>query len=179
MKKYVVVCEKEVIREVCDELERVGFFPTTSANDISTAGIPFITINAYKDGEYDVITHDVCKRIGGHDEVLLPSYVLEHAAELDGAKRLLIPPKGYRLVTDEELEKYRYRKIPDHMYCCDYFGAHWKHADGYVAMGGLENLAFAVPEDYVFGNTEKTLMIGGKEVSESTVAKALEEYFKS
>ena len=114
MKKYAIIIgenNEELSRKVQEALFAVGFQwcgGQVVANQrdgvISTQGgsmflQAFTTVGGF-------ISYDI-----EDTELLHPSYVLAHAAELDGAKKPEeVPPEGYRLVTDEEKEASRKTK---------------------------------------------------------------------
>ena len=92
-------------------------------------------------------TSGVCFYVREGAEFLTPDYVLEHAAELDGAKKPWeIPPEGYRLVTEEEIRKYKQPKDNRVMYysrlLCEWspivgFGS-WSIDDSYAVPIGFD-----------------------------------------
>jgi hypothetical protein len=186
MKKYAIIIgenNEELSRKVQEALFEVGFewglVDGTTTKGVRNTNALAIGVNSRGNGIMSKC-EDGASGFPCGAQVLSPSYVLEHAAELDGArKKFVIPPDGYRLVEDWEVEKYPCPTIGKlnarenagfggNQHGWGPIGSCWKYSDTFF---------YAVPVDFKF-EEEKMVVIGGKEVSESTAAEALRAYFK-
>ena len=178
MKKYAIIIgqdNEELSRKVQEALFAVGF--EWSGGKVVVDGHKMIYVNMFSGritygGETDAGSFEMF-----NDEIrdglimLWPSYVLENAHLLDGAKKPWeIPPKGYRLVTDEERKNNR--PPEDLKYCLDSWGADcWYNNDGRV-LWNCSIANYAVPLDFTFDKV--TIECEGKKVEISREsAKAL------
>jgi|TARA_Y100000310_G_scaffold326579_1_gene391630 hypothetical protein len=157
MKKYAIIIGEnngELSRQVQEALFKVGFAWNIRGSVSHTKSL---VIYLNDDGDIGEMLFDYADRRGvygvtGCDEVLAPSYVLANAHELDGAKKPWeIPPKGYRLVTDEEMSKYK--KPPRWMYYRKSVSDEWSAPSKQFTMSELwfsRLSAYAVPTSYTF-----------------------------
>jgi len=158
MKKYVIIIgerNKELSEQVQEALFKVGFKWSTSSSKVMHTFGTVICLNTCRDGEisYTTVTQIHCD---DSRTILMPSYVLEHASELDGAKKPEeVPPAGYRLVTDEERVKYEH---PDDVkfYCVNSWDNSTKGAD-WADIKYNGDRKFAVPLDFTFEEVFKEL----------------------
>lgn len=155
MKKYIVATSEENRGSLLDALELVGFDIANPAR--SKGGLSIISINTFGDaivyasteiGYYN--TYDV--------EILDPSYVLAHAAELDGAKKPWeVPPEGMRLVTAEERSEFKKPKY--YMCILKELSDKWEEQRHFAGGEFMSHAGYAVPTDYVFSNPVKKMTV--------------------
>ena len=150
---------EELSRKVQKELLRVGFEWHAEGVEVCNSDRKLITINVHDDGHiFYWIKSDgetIDKSYFEDCEFVWPSYVLAHAAELDGAKRPWeIAPDGYRMVTAGErshlvvrCEMYWHRGNSEWTPCAIPRTSH-HHANEY-----------AVPVGYKFGHPKNTVQI--------------------
>ena len=148
MKKYAIINDRNIAKALAKELKRCGF----DINDYALSLDTFI-IHKEPDGVFDVDhdSQDLCK-LAEQGYIILPaSYVLAHAADLDGAKKPEeIPPEGYRLVTDEERLKHEHPQITTRFrYAHETYGNYWYDSNS-PKQWGNSGVAFAVPLDFTF-----------------------------
>jgi hypothetical protein len=149
MKKHAIIIGEnngEVGIDVLDKLEAAGFTVCNSMRML-TASNQVKVFEIYESGVIGNMSCDYDERLSERT-ILWPSYVLEHAEELDGAKKPReIPPEGYRLVTDEEREGNSYPEC-DAMWSTDAYT--WAISDSATGWDGCASWAWAVPEGYTF-----------------------------
>ena len=158
MKKYAFITgenNEELAGAVAVELARVGFNESQCLDGQYSA--PIYLLNHEGRGSVNSIENG--ERMWGLEDtvVISPSYVLAHAADLDGAKLPHeIPPEGYRLVTDEEREKYSPTDTPlDTMACC--VQGSWVRARTGWFWDSRDSGNYAVPLDFTFKAKEVTM----------------------
>lgn len=149
MKKYAIPCKKHEVEEVLNALKVVGFDGYAPKEDI------FVDVNVEGDGVIDFGGKSAPIKAAQYYErkgaiLLNPSYVIEHAAELDGAKKPWeIPPEGYRMVTDEER---KIKPIPNDMvFGMSNAGIHDTWNDNFCSRNRFRaDWNYAVPVDFKF-----------------------------
>jgi len=157
MKKYAIIIgenNEELSRKVQEALFKVGF--EWNAGSACTKSIA-LGVNVVGDRQLSTCIPFEKANIGfvGGTEWLPASYVLAHAADLDGAKLPQeIPPEGYRLVTDEEQKLY---PCPEGGYMrglMRYREDEWVHSTGPDGWNGTyhcyDSHVFAVPLNFTF-----------------------------
>lgn len=178
MKKYAIIIGEnnpEVAGQVISALKNAGFKTEQIPSDPQ-----IISVNTDSEGGcwWAKISDGIefYTNIGGV-KFILPSYVLAHAAELDGAKKPWeIPPEGHKFVTDQERKDFG-KPIPELMYVWKNSNHKWvKSEDINGSRDWCSNSNYAVPVDFEFKKPEKEIEVGGKMYSESTLKNALREY---
>ena len=159
MKKYAIPVDKSVNKQkLLNALVNVGF---TDVNpQLLNVNSPFWVINNNPELRGFVVDHDILMGLDDEHCIMLPSYVMEHAHKLDGAKPWLVAPKGYRIVTDEEIVKYGNTVVVDHAY---YTGGNWvcDSGDGFYEpmCAGFSFKYYAVPVDFDFESNVRHLTV--------------------
>lgn len=176
MKKYAIIIgenNEELSKRVQEALFAVGFlWVNEDEPEVELLNGKILCLNTFDDG---CISYRDC--IGGgfdNKELLWPSYVIENAHKLDGAKEpWQIPPEGYRLVTESERKEFEAPQIKMKFF---YDNERWCKCGGSPHVDWLSNLKLAVPLGTTFTKPEAEIMVGGKPYSESTIKNALKAY---
>ena len=161
MKKYYIPTDENNRAQVLDALKAAGFKATEYLKSLD--GDLLVTCEP----GYISYTYNFDWVICNNHHLLEASYVIKHAAKLDGARKPWeIPPKGYRLVTDEERVENDYpegvelkwRRHAEVSWFESFTEKCWKSN-----LTTSENPVYwAIPEDYKFTDKVK-VCIDGKE----------------